>query len=123
MIKILKCSVYPFDVLICIEESHENVCKKLTELGIKYKPKHLIMNGTGRTNPLSNGAVCIQLKEFPNDPFTKSVLAHEVFHATEYLMEYIGISHDGSSSEAWAYYIGWLTEEIYKTIEIYESRK
>ena len=32
------------------------------------------------------------------------MIAHECFHAVEYIMEYVGIPHSNESSEAYAYF-------------------
>lgn len=43
-------------------------------------------------------------------------IAHEIFHAVEYHFEKIGLPHSESSSEAWAYYIQFLTKEILENL-------
>ena len=43
-----------------------------------------------------------------------SMVAHESFHATEFIMERVGIEHCRETSDAFAYLLGYIVEEIMK---------
>lgn len=45
-----------------------------------------------------------------------SVLAHESFHAAEFLLRERGMTLTDSSDEAYAYYIAWMFRECYKRL-------
>jgi len=46
------------------------------------------------------------------------IVAHEVFHAVELLMDRIGCKLTDESSEAYAYLIGYLTKEIHRCLKL-----
>lgn len=54
---------------------------------------------------------------FHINSFGLDALAHEVFHLTKYIMEYIGTTLSDDSEEAWAYLTGYLFETIRKEIK------
>lgn len=45
------------------------------------------------------------------------VLAHESFHAAEFLLRERGLTLTDSSDEAYAYYIAWIFRNVYKRLE------
>lgn len=49
-------------------------------------------------------------------PRHRGILAHEIFHAAELIAKQIGLKHCDQSSEAFAYLIDYITEEIYKRL-------
>lgn len=61
---------------------------------------------TGRTILLGS-IVVVLLKQ--KDIHTA---VHELFHATEFHFEVIGIKHSDESSEAWAYYLAFLVKQF-----------
>lgn len=50
----------------------------------------------------------------PIDGAHLSVLAHESFHAAEFVMRERGMSLTDASDEAYAYYIAWMFRECHK---------
>lgn len=71
----------------------------------------------GRTYHFKCKALCIYLKEFPGTPPWKNLLAHEIFHATRYLMEDKQMPLDDNNEEAYAYLTGYITEQIYAKLD------
>lgn len=112
---------YPFDILVAIGASHQEILDWLWEKR-KFKPdeeekEKLYMSGIGRTVMLRNGATILRLDNVKKKTDFHANLAHEVFHATEFLFNKIGIKHDSEiSSEAFAYQIGYITGSIYEMI-------
>lgn len=52
-----------------------------------------------------------------------SVLHHELWHLTQYIMEYVGIEFNEHTTESYAYFSSYLLREILSTIfkqDIYE---
>lgn len=64
----------------------------------------------GYTIGLTNGSVIIYIREDHIGDY--GVLAHEVFHAVESVMNYVGITHSEDSSEAFAYLIQYIMSKI-----------
>lgn len=48
-------------------------------------------------------------------------IAHEAFHITRYVMEYIGSKLDDSSEEPWAYFLADIVMKCEKTINLYRN--
>lgn len=111
---------YPFDVMVCVGHDHDEVLGLLKKRGyaVNDKDKELLyMDGLGRTTMMSTGATVLRLREFKNNPFHRGILAHEIFHAVEFLFETIGLRLKCDvSGEAFAYQIQYLTEHIYKKL-------
>jgi hypothetical protein len=51
-----------------------------------------------------------------NDGMYLSVLAHECFHAAEFVLRERGMQLTDASDEAYAYYIAWMFRNIYKRL-------
>lgn len=51
-----------------------------------------------------------------NDGKYLSVLAHESFHAAEFVLRERGMTLTDSSDEAYAYYIAWMFRECYRRL-------
>lgn len=112
---VLSPDMYPFRVLVSIGENAEQLKKSakkrcnididssFTESGVK-----------GMALDFEKGRLVLWLQHFPKDPFSLSVLSHEIFHITTFAMNHIGIILTKDSDEAFAYMISWLTEEILK---------
>ncbi|MFA6096718.1 MAG: hypothetical protein WC788_03780 [Candidatus Paceibacterota bacterium] len=107
---VISWGIYPFDVMISIGTTTEEVIKAITKLGCELsdnEKKLLEVTGRGRTVMLENGQTVIRLKSY-----SQSVLAHEIFHAVCFLFDRIGITFSSDSDEAFAYAIEYLTREI-----------
>lgn len=114
---------YPFDVMVSIGETDEQLFSKLkSKLPSQYHDsilEYAAYNtiGYGRFAMFPTGASLIRIKEKPKTARYQGFLAHEIFHAVEFLFERIGLKHDSDiSGEAWAYQIQYLTEKIYERI-------
>lgn len=112
---------YPFDVLVCIGSSDEEVFKELKKFGqnLSDEDKEILKcNGDGRTVMLESGATVLRVKVYKNKAQMASYIAHEVFHAVEFLFDRIKLKHDVHiSSEAFAYQIAHLTRQIYNKLK------
>lgn len=109
--------IYPFDVAVFIGHENDEVIKILNEMvELDEEETEAIKNvGDGRTAMLERGQTILILKKLrKNNAEDMRHLSHEVFHAVEFLMSKIGITLSRDSDEAYAYLIGYLTEEILK---------
>lgn len=117
--------VYPFDIMFSINETDKQFKKSIES---KLHPEHFdqfmtdtsipkmenSIPGTARTVRLSSGQTIVRINHFENTPQMHGVLAHEIFHAIEFLFRRIEIVLCNKSDEAYAYAIGYLTEQFYK---------
>lgn len=119
---IIPLAIYPFDVMFSAAESDDILFEKLRKtLPVEHHNQiaeyaKLKVGGQGRYVMFPNGASLIRLKRLPESAEDKGSLAHEIFHCVEFLMDRIRVKHKISSSETWAYLIGYLTREIYKKL-------
>ncbi len=115
MIKIIPYCVYPFSLMVITDTSYEELkAELLKSLPDKVHDRIEILNNVGdaRTVMFETGQTCMVLNKK-----TPGTIAHEVFHAVEFLMDRIGIKLDPNSDEAYAYLTGYITDEIYKIID------
>jgi hypothetical protein len=61
---------------------------------------------------LATNVTVIRLKHIPNCPVSIGYMSHEIFHATQFLFDKIGIGYWEDSYEAFAYYIAYITQNI-----------
>ena len=111
--------VYPFDVMVSFGESDDVLFAKLKKKGVDITDTNLsVYSDTqrGRTIMFKGNQTLIRMYELRDTPHWYGNLAHEIFHAVEFIMERIGMELTIKSDEAYAYLIGYLTEEIYKKI-------
>lgn len=113
--------VYPFDVMVSIDESDADLSKKL--LKYVYDPEEIssLMNlpstTIGRCVMLSCNQTVIRLKRQFYKHETYANASHEIFHAATFILNRIGMKMEIEvSDEAYAYLIAYLTREIFKRI-------
>jgi|DEB0MinimDraft_3_1074331.scaffolds.fasta_scaffold159229_2 hypothetical protein len=114
---------YPFDILVDIGIHTDKQLQKFLkkEKGITLDPDSIEALETcsitgGRTVMLSGGATIMRVSN-DSDTFHE-FLAHEIFHAVEFLFDRIGIQLSRESSEAYAYQIGWLHNQVYQKVKL-----
>jgi len=62
-------------------------------------------------------SVCIYLYTDGSDLPTFNTIAHEVFHAANYIFESIGAKPDTQNDEPQAYLVGWIAGEVHKALK------
>lgn len=113
--------VYPFDVMISIGETNEDIDKRFKKYNLTAEDISLATFTShtvqGRTVMFSSNQTLIRLRNFPKSPVDYGNLQHEIFHAVTFVMDRIGmVLKVEESDEAYAYLIGYLTREIYKRL-------
>lgn len=113
--------VYPFDVMVSIEETDADLKKTLQKYTSDNEGVALIMNlprtTQGRCVMLDCNQTVIRLKRQLFKHQTYSTASHEIFHAVSFIMERVGMKLElRVSDEAYAYLIGYLTKEIFKRL-------
>lgn len=94
--KVIKATPYPFNVNFCL---------------VQGEPKGMLESELGRTIR-DNFEVYIYLRK---GEITLPIVVHEIFHATEFIMNAIGQKIDKENpNEAWAYLLEHLTREFLK---------
>lgn len=111
--------VYPFDVMVSINQSNDAIEKSLKSKGIDYADVNVRSESStrkGRTIMFKGNQTLIRMFDFVKTPECQGYLAHEIFHAVEFVMERIGMKLCQKSDEAYCYLCQYLTTEIYKRL-------
>lgn len=113
---------YDFDVLVALNISDDELVAYIRK---NYKPSFLgegeaefrvEMDGRGKTCILPTGQTILRVND-KNKVGFHSTLAHEIFHAVEFLFDKINVKHNFEiSGEAFAYQIDYLTGSIYEKL-------
>lgn len=108
--------VFPFDVMVSLGETDEQIKKALGKFDIEWKDEMQCF-GQGRFFMTENNQSVIRTKVFPTSCEDYGHLQHEIFHSVTMLLDRIGMVFKPlESDECYAYLIGYLTTEIYKKI-------
>jgi hypothetical protein len=118
---IIDYQIYPFDLMVSIGESFEELKRKVHHRVLEEDiPVFADFNceGLGHTMILmKTGATILWVRKYEKTPEWRASLAHEVCHAAQFLMHRIGITHSNDSLEAYAYLRGYITKKIYEKIK------
>lgn len=113
--------VYPFDVMVSIGQTDEELFKQLNKYEITAEDLENARysdRGLGRYCLFECGASLIRVKHRPKTPNEYGTLHHEIFHVISAVMWKIGMQLKISiSDEAYAYLLDYLTTEIYKKLK------
>lgn len=120
---IIELGIYPFDVMVSFGEKDKELFKMLAETyymtaediaDAAYSTKKC----TGRAILFSGNQSLIRMRQIPETPTEKGVLAHEIFHVVTFIMDKIGSKLEiGTSDEPYAYLTGYITKKIYEKID------
>ncbi len=116
---IIKGTVYPFDVHVFVGDDLKK-CHKFIKSFIPKKAREEILpkfdgDYSGYTLQAKNGSIIVHYVRVPE----LGLMCHEAFHAVEFILEHIGIKHNEHTSEAYAYYLHYLIEQL--LIKIYDE--
>lgn len=78
----------------------------------------LSANCNGRTVHLDGGQTMIRMNGKVKTPEQFGTLAHEIFHAVDFIFTRLNMKLSRDSDEAFAYAIGYVTEQIYKKFKL-----
>ena len=121
MIFIIPYVVYPFDLMVVINEPYSAIKKELKKRlpnnnDNKARIKEFKGKYDGRTIMFSGGQTCMSLNSTQH-----GLISHEVFHAVEFLFRRIYIPLTLESGEAYAYFISYIVDEIYKHLDVVKA--
>ena len=114
-------TVYPFQIMVTINQSNKELQKSLkgldiTDSDVKEAFSEPLTVGTCVMFP--HNRIMLRLNEFDvTCNQCKGHLVHEAFHATHFAMNAVGMQLSFENDEAFAYLLGYLVEKIYNVIE------
>jgi hypothetical protein len=119
---IVPLQVYPFDVMISVDESDHTLLTRLIKYGNKKEDCYELMcmseSVLARTMILPSGQTVIRIKKQKSNIEMTALMSHEIFHAVTFILDRLGMKLELLiSDEAYAYLIQYLTKEIFKRIK------
>lgn len=111
--------IYPFDVMVSIGQSDKELYPILKKFGVDTEDDNLLTHSNtqrGRTILFKGNQTLIRMYESKTTPVWFGNLAHEIFHAVEFILERAGMKLTLDSDEAYAYLIGYLTRKIHEQL-------
>lgn len=114
--KIVPLEVYPFDIMFSFNETDDELRSTFNKYNIIESNYFESTLKRGKCSVLDTGQIVIRLKNYPDSPEEYGYLAHEIYHAVNFLMEKIGVKFSEDSEECFAYLIAFITTKIHKEI-------
>lgn len=112
MIKKITFDTYPINLHIFIGEKDEDILKYMQSENITELIDDLssiVESDEAAFLYQDSGNIAIYFRDLHNI----GMVTHEAFHATCYIMRYVGVKFTKSSEEAYAYTLQYIVENIY----------
>jgi len=115
--------IYPFNVMFSIGETDAELKEQLDGIAECLTIPTLLQDlslekSGGMCYCLPKGSTIIRLKANDGSAKWMSTLTHEIFHAVYYTMAFIGCKLGEKSEEAYAYLIGYITEQFWNELNL-----
>lgn len=110
--------VYPFDVMVSVNQTPSQFKKSLDKYEVRYDEREIDdgVPRVGRCIQFENNSIAIILYDFDLTPRHYGYLQHEIFHAVHFVMDTIGTPLTMDTAESFTYLIAYLTQEIYRQL-------
>lgn len=113
--------IYPFDVMVSLGETNEQMDKQLDKYKLSSEDLELAAlnhdTTQGRAVMFQGNQSLIRLRKIPVTNADYGNLQHEIFHCVTFIMFRIGMPLEiNKSDEGYAYLVGYLTKEIYSKL-------
>lgn len=119
--------IYPYTIFISFGSldnfrtifKEDEFAKEISEEEIKDILFHFEGDYAARTLQLNNGNILIHFKHLyysSSNTFMFNTIAHESLHATEMILDRIGMKLNKKTDEAYCYLNGYIVEQIFKEI-------
>lgn len=115
MYKIINIEMYQRDLMVHFgdkESLKDNLSTFIGESKAMEVIEKIQDTNVGNVFVLEGGESILHMPKIPTDSNGFSILAHEIYHITNSIMEKVGINMSSDSEEAYAYLIQFLTKRI-----------
>ncbi len=115
----IKVKLFLSNILVFIGNSNDfliYIRDIIKENSLYDKIENSIDNYDGLSIEVYSGLYILYMKEKPKKSYHKSILAHEIFHITSYIMSRIDLKLSNDNEEVYAYLNGFITREFYKKL-------
>jgi hypothetical protein len=121
---IFSLEVYPFDVMVSVGQTDDDLKEILKGVGVdpnlddnwRYE-----QTGVWRAISFPGNQTLLRLPNKPESVDEHGTLAHEIFHVCDFILHKVGVTLTRESDEAYAYLIGFVTKKIYEHLFAEES--
>lgn len=113
--------IYPFDVMVSLGQSDEELKNTISKYDIDWSD-NMKVKGSGLFYMSDRNQSLIRMKCIPESDIDFGYLQHEIFHAVTFILYRIGMKLVLlKSDEAFAYLCQFLTVEIYGKLPHYKK--
>lgn len=114
--KVIPLEVYPFDVCISINQSDKQIRESLSGNEVDWKMLlNLPETCVARAVLSPSNLTIVRFKIVDDIPH--GIISHELFHATTFIMDRVGIKFElMTSDEAYAYLLNYLVDKVYEIL-------
>ena len=118
---IIKNKIFPFDLMVSFNQSDKDFIKSFNDYDLDFENDVILTleqtkTNQGRTILFPTGPLVMRLNYFPKSPEEFGMLAHEIFHVVEFILQRVNVKLSRKSDECFAYMIGFYTKEIFELI-------
>ncbi len=110
--------IFPFDIMFFIQGNQKQFDTLMDKYGIKDHRVEIPIKSKGRTIMFPSNHTLIILPQVPETTFHLAALQHEIFHATQFILEKMGIPLNEQTDEVYAYTIQYITNQVYRKFNI-----
>lgn len=112
--------IYPYNVLCFFDCDLDKVYATLKRGGVELISRDsVILDNTcdGRVAFCHSPHVIASFKFYPTKPYHHGLIAHEVLHITNHILNRVGMKYSEQSEEAYTYLAQYITEKIYEHLK------
>ncbi len=115
----IKVKLFLSNILVFVGDSDcflQYIRHKIKKDSLYNEVEKSIDNYAGLAIEVHSGLYILYMNKKPKKAYHKSILAHEIFHITSYIMSRIDLKLSNDNEEVYAYLNGFITREFYKKI-------
>lgn len=105
-------------VTIVITDCMSEAFKRITKAELDYESLGMFFH-SGKQDTF---IVLNDTEDLMGNTLDVGCIAHEAFHATKYIMDYVGMELNDASEEAYTYLLQWITNSSMEMIDKYRDK-
>ena len=120
MFKVIKGTVYPFDILVSINQTDDEFYSEVGHLcddDLENVFLNLDETVLARSYITKNNVSIIRFMNLDKENIPHGLISHEALHITSYILKRVGIDFNFETEEAYAYFLNYIVDNIYSTIK------
>ena len=117
--EIIKVTVYPFDVLVSLNQTDEEFYSEVGHLSDDdLEDVFLNLDETvlARSYFTKNNISIVRFVNIDKDNLPHGLISHEIFHITTFILNKVNIKFSFETDESYAYLLHYLIDEVYEIL-------